>query len=219
MNLEGMLINRRAGLVELRALRLNAHVGFDAWDWISTSSEEFQAKISAIGANLEVLDQDQEAYRVVVQSEINRKISSGQCQNKINPSTGFNDCLSGSAIKFQAWFSAFSRFKQDWNGFLATDPGPSDDSLASSFGQRLKQLRTDYEKISGRKLAVSAAATEAPGGGLFGGAGGVGETAQTLNSIVWLVGLGFAFFIFTTVAAPLLSGAAKTKEQFRQLRS
>lgn len=216
MNLEGMLINRRAGLVEQRALRLDAHVGFDAWDWISTSSEQFQAKISAISSNLEVLDQDQEAYKAVIQADISRKITSSQCQNKINPATGFNDCLSDSAIKFQAWLSAFNTFKRDWNNFLATDPGPSDDSLASSYGQRLKQLRTDYERISKRKLAVSAAATEAPsGGGLFGSGG---NPADSLNSIVWLVGIGFAFFIFMTAVAPLLSASARTKEEFRRLR-
>lgn len=222
--LEGMLINRRAGIVRLRHDRmngvapiLNAHAGWWVTDYVATSKEEFRAKTDAISADLHVLDQDQQAYALTGQAEINSKYSSGKCTGKISPTTGVNDCLSDADIKFQTWYQAFNLFKDEWNAFLAGDPGPSDDGVANQKALRLKSLREDYERISKRKLAVSAAPKEEAGGSFFGSGGS--ETAQTLNSIVWLVGLGFAFFIFTSVAAPLLGGAARTKEQWRQLRN
>lgn len=210
--LEGVLINRRASHVELRASRQNAH----AAGLFITSGEELKAKLDAINADVEVLDQDQEAYRLTAQAGINDRFSSGKCTGKISPTTGYNDCITDTDIKFQAWYGSFTAFKAEWQAFLASDPSFWDNSAADAKASRLKVLRSDYERITKRKLALSATPTEAPGGSFFGGGS---ETAQTLNSIVWLVGLGFAFFIFTTVAAPLLGGAARTKEQWRQLRS
>lgn len=218
---QGALINRRADIVRLRDERMvlrapQAHTaGWWVTDWIVTSKEDFKAKIDAISADLAILDEDQKSFALVGQADINNRIQTGQCTGKISPATGYNDCLSDVNIRFQAWFQAFNIFKNEWEEFVAADPGPSDDSVANQKALRLKKLREDYERITKRKIAVTPAPGQAPSGGLFGGAG---DTAQSLNTLVWLVGFGFAFYIFTLVAAPLLGGAARTKEQFRQLR-
>lgn len=219
--LQGQLINRRASIVQLRALRaetgLNAHIaGWWVTDWVVNSQEDFDALVSAINADLSTLDEDQEAFRLVGQAGINDRIKNGKCYNKISPTTGFNDCLSASDIKFQAWYGAFNGFKEEWQNFLANNPGPSDTSVAKQKALRLSVLRSDYEKISKRKLAVSAAPKESPSGG--GGFGGLGGSADSLNSLVWIVGIGFAFFVVMTALAPLLAATARTKEQFRQVR-
>lgn len=130
----------------------------------------------------------------------------------------------GWRLQYVKWLTYYANFLQD--NYLPGGGVPglgwfsADAEYAKIEAYRVELA--DWQKRAEAALGVKTVVVDKPkqpenkGGG---GIGGFGEIGGTLNALVWLVGIGFGFYILMTVAAPLLSGAAKTKEEYKRLRA
>jgi hypothetical protein len=120
---------------------------------------------------------------------------------------------------FDAWELQYGKWVTWWAdkiGALAYVCSDAEYAQTEAFRQELTDWQKRAESQAGLKSIAIDKPKDAPTGG---GGGSLSDASQLLKNVVLLVGLGFGFYILTSVMAPLLSGAAKTKEEYKRLRA
>jgi len=120
---------------------------------------------------------------------------------------------------YDAWELQYGKWLTWWVNKIDSTYVCADAEYAQT--EAFRQELTDWQKRAEAQAGIKSIGVDkpkdAPTGG--GGGGSLSDVSQLLTSVVWLVGLGFGFYILTSVMAPLLSGAAKTKEEYKRLRA
>lgn len=175
------------------------------------------AKKNAINADELALEQSSKAYYDKAAAAKKDRLSKGTCTGSINPSTGYNDCLTNEEIRFVQWKTQFTQWQFDFNAYTSGGISIANSGQLDTFDDRLKVLRKSFQEITGATLPVPSNPSDpGPLGGLGGGGAPGASLFDTLERLVWVGGILLIGYFGFVYILPAFLGAGATARSARR---